>query len=78
MRTQTPPGTPPDLGRGPGTARLAASGSVGDGWNASYLSPQEVSQGLEIVSSTADQRLECGVDLGFIGDVPEDERMTSS
>jgi len=57
-----------------GPRGLALAGRSADGWNASYLSPQEVSQGLEIVSSTADQRLECGVNLGFIGDVPEDER----
>lgn len=58
-----------------GPRALALAGTHGDGWNASYVSPEAFGNALEIVRGSAgSKKIVTGVNLGLIGDVDAKDR----
>ena len=58
-----------------GPRALALAGMHGDGWNASYFSPEEFRDGAEIVRANAGGRdVVLGANLGLIGDIDAKDR----
>jgi alkanesulfonate monooxygenase SsuD/methylene tetrahydromethanopterin reductase-like flavin-dependent oxidoreductase (luciferase family) len=58
-----------------GPRALALAGKHGDGWNASYFSPEQFADAIEIVKENAGTRpIVTGANLGLIGEVDAKDR----
>jgi alkanesulfonate monooxygenase SsuD/methylene tetrahydromethanopterin reductase-like flavin-dependent oxidoreductase (luciferase family) len=58
-----------------GPRALALAGSLGDGWNASYVTPEVFGAAYEVVQANAGSKgIVAGVNLGLIGDIDAKDR----
>jgi probable F420-dependent oxidoreductase len=57
-----------------GERALALAGRLGDGWNASYFSPNQFAQAADVVRANSARSIRCGVNVGLMGDIPVADR----